>query len=99
MNYSMKMREVILEFAGVLYLISMMMVLYATGAVTMYNTPIPSWYYATAAIVLLVPVLIGIRFAAIAIIKMIIRARKPVAYGVIPSRVIVRVMRDKRKER
>lgn len=96
MNYSMnktKIREVLTETVGILYLLNFTMVVYATGAVAMYNTPVPSWYYVATLFAFGVPVAIGIGFVGVVITKAVHRAKKPVRYGVIPSRVIVRALK------
>lgn len=83
----------ITEAAALLYCLAVLMVIYATGAVAMYNTPVPSWYGAAFAIVVFVPAVVGVFCAGKAITNAIIRARKPKRLGVIPSNVIVRSLR------
>lgn len=80
------------EAGALLYCLTMLMVIYATGAVAMYNTPVPSWYSAAFAIVVFVPAVVGVFCAGKAITRAIIRARKPKRLGVIPSNVIVRAL-------
>lgn len=80
------------EAGALLYCITMAMVVYATGAIAMYNTPVPSWYGAAFVIAVSVPVIVGAACATKGIAKAILRARKPKRLGVIPSHVIVRAL-------
>ena len=84
----------IAEAGALLYCLTMAMVVYATGAIAMYNTPVPSWYGAAFVIAVSVPVIMGLFYAGKAILKAIIRARKPKRLGVIPQHVIVRMLCD-----
>lgn len=92
----MKRSELLEYIVGIPYLFSFVMLVYATGAVAMYDTPVPSWYWTAVWIVVIVPALAGIGYVAIAIAKAVHRAKKPVRYGVIPSHVIVEILREKK---
>lgn len=80
------------EAAAFLYCVTVLMVVYATGAIAMYATPSPLWYGKALAIVLSAPVIVGVTYAVKGITKAIIRARKPKRLGVIPAHVIVRAL-------
>lgn len=88
----MKRSELLEYIVGIPYLFTFVMLVYATGAVSMYDTPVPSWYGTAVWIVVIVPALVGIGYVAIAIAKAVHRAKKPVRYGVIPSHVIVEIL-------
>lgn len=88
----MKRSELLEYIVGIPYLFTFVMLVYATGAVAMYDTPVPSWYGTAALIAVIVPALVGIGYVAIAIAKAVHRAKKPVRYGVIPSHVIVEIL-------
>ena len=90
----MKRSELLEYIVGIPYLFTVAMLVYATGAVAMYNTPVPSWYGAAAWIVFLVPVVAAVVYGGVAVAKAVCRAKKPVKYGVIPSSVIVRALRE-----
>lgn len=82
----------IAEAAAFMYCVTVLMVVYATGAVAMYDTPTPAWYGKAFAIVLAAPLIVGVTYAVKGIVKAIIRARKPKRLGVIPAHVIVRAL-------
>lgn len=82
----------IAEAAAFMYCVTVLMVVYATGAVAMYDTPIPSWYGTALTIVVSVPVLIGITFAAVKIAKAINYRTPGKRLGTINRDTICRVM-------
>ena len=82
----------IAEAAAVMYGVAMLLVLYIVGAIMMYGASYREGYVILFAIVISVPVIVGVFYAGKAIVRAIIRARKPKRLGVIPSHVIVRAL-------
>lgn len=81
------------EAAAFLYCVAMLLALYIFGAIMMYGASYREGYVILFALVIAVPLLVGVFYAGKAITKAILRARKPKRLGVIPSHVIVRSLR------
>ena len=82
----------IAEAAAFMYCAAVLIVVYVTGAVAMFDTPIPSWYGTALTIVVIVPVLIGITFVAVKIAKTINYRTPGKRLGMINRDTICRVM-------
>lgn len=80
------------EAAAFMYGAAMLLALYIFGAIMMYGASYRAGYVILFAIVIAVPLLVGVAYAVKGIAKAILRARKPKRLGVIPSHVIVRAL-------